>query len=49
MGIVAKRCITRHIPKVKSMYQIEKQYLDDISFQMNGMYSKTFDFQNIIS
>jgi len=37
--------VRRYIPKGKSLYQVEQQYLDDISFQINSMPRKMFDFQ----
>lgn len=37
--------VRRFIPKGKSMYQVEQQYLDDIAFKINTMPRKMFDFQ----
>lgn len=37
--------VRRYIPKGKSMYEIEQQYLEDIAFKINSMPRKTFDFQ----
>lgn len=37
--------VRRYIPKGKSMYKIEQQYLDDIAFKINTMPRKMFDFQ----
>lgn len=37
--------VRRFIPKRKSMYDIAQQYLDDISFKINAMPRKMFDFK----
>lgn len=37
--------VRRYIPKGKSLYNIEQQYLDDISFKINSMPRQTFDFK----
>lgn len=37
--------VRRFIPKGKSMYMIEQQYLDDICFKINKMPRKMFDFK----
>ena len=37
--------VRRFIPKGKSMYDIAQQYLDDISFRINAMPRKLFDFK----
>lgn len=37
--------VRRYIPKGKSMYEVEQQYLDDIAFKLNSMPRKMFDFQ----
>lgn len=37
--------VRRYIPKGKSLYQIEQQYLDDITFKINSMPRKIFDFK----
>lgn len=37
--------VRRYIPKGKSMYQIEQQYLEDIAFKINSMPRKLFDFK----
>ena len=42
----ANALVRRFIPKGKSMYNIEQQYLDDISFKINSMNRKMFDFES---
>ena len=42
----ANGLVRRYIPKGKSMYKIEQQYLDDISYKINSMPRKIFDFQS---
>lgn len=42
----ANALVRRFIPKGKSMYQVEQQYLDDISFKINSMNRKMFDFRS---
>ncbi len=42
----ANGLVRRYIPKGKSMYQVEQQYLDDISNQINSMPRKLFDFES---
>ena len=37
--------VRRFIPKSKSLYQVEQQYLDDIMFKINEMPRKMFDFK----
>lgn len=37
--------VRRYIPKGRSMYMIEQQYLDDIAFKINSMPRKMFDFK----
>lgn len=37
--------VRRYIPKGKSMYEVEQQYLDDIAFKLNSMPRKMFDFK----
>lgn len=37
--------VRRFIPKGKSLYQVEQQYLDDIMFKLNKMPRKIFDFK----
>ena len=41
----ANGIVRRFIPKGKSMYEVEQQYLDDISFKINSMNRKIFDFK----
>lgn len=36
--------VRRYIPKGKSMYNVEQQYLDDISYKINSMPRRLFDF-----
>ncbi len=36
--------VRRYIPKGQSMWNVEQQYLDDISFKINSMPRKIFDF-----
>lgn len=40
----ANGLVRRYIPKGKSMYQLEQEYLDDITFKINSMPRKLFDF-----
>lgn len=42
----ANALVRRFIPKGKSMYQVSQQYLEDISFQINSMKRKLFDFKS---
>ncbi len=42
----ANALVRRYIPKGKSLYNIEQQYLDDISFKINDMPRKMFDFKS---
>lgn len=42
----ANALVRRFIPKGKSMYNIEQQYLDDIIFKINSMSRKMFDFKS---
>ena len=42
----ANALVRRYIPKGKSMYMIEQQYLEDISFKINAMPRKIFDFSS---
>ena len=37
--------VRRFIPKGKSLYTVEQQYLEDISFKINSMPRKMFDFE----
>ncbi|MDH6603549.1 IS30 family transposase, partial [Bacilli bacterium PM5-9] len=37
--------VRRFIPKGKSLYQVEQQYLEDIMFKINEMPRKIFDFK----
>ena len=37
--------VRRYIPKGKSMYKVEQQYLEDIAFEINNMPRKIFDFK----
>mgnify|MGYP006368863491 FL=1 len=37
--------VRRYIPKGKSLYNYEQQYLDDICFKINGMPRKMFDYK----
>ena len=37
--------VRRFIPKGKSLYDYEQQYLEDISFKINSMPRKMFDFK----
>lgn len=37
--------VRRYIPKGKSMYEIEQQYLEDITYRINNMPRKMFDFE----
>lgn len=37
--------VRRYIPKGKSMYEVEQQYLEDIAFKINEMPRKMFAFQ----
>ena len=37
--------VRRFIPKGKTLYQVEQQYLDDIMFKINEMPRKIFDFK----
>ncbi len=37
--------VRRFIPKGKSMYTVAQQYLDDISYKINNMPRKIFDFK----
>ena len=37
--------VRRYIPKGRTMYQIEQQYLDDITYKINTMPRKMFDFK----
>lgn len=41
----ANGLVRRYIPKGKSMYEVEQQYLDDICFKINTMARKMFDFK----
>lgn len=41
----ANGIVRRYIPKGKSLYQVEQQYLDDISFKINSMPRKILDFK----
>lgn len=41
----ANGLVRRFIPKGKSMYMYEQQYLDDIAFKINEMPRKIFDFK----
>lgn len=41
----ANGLVRRYIPKGRSMYNIEQQYLDDIVFKINEMPRKLFDFK----
>lgn len=41
----ANGLVRRYIPKGKSMYRVEQQYLDDICFKINTMPRKIFDFK----
>ncbi len=41
----ANALVRRYIPKGKSLYNIEQQYLDDIMFKINSMPRKIFDFK----
>lgn len=38
--------VRRYIPKGKSLVRLEQQYLDDISFKINEMPRKMFDFKS---
>lgn len=42
----ANALVRRYIPKGNSMYMIEQQYLEDISFKINAMPRKIFDFSS---
>lgn len=37
--------VRRYIPKGKSMYNVEQQYLEDIAYKLNSMPRKMFDFE----
>ena len=41
----ANAIVRRFIPKGESMYEVAQQYLDDISFKINAMPRKMFDFK----
>ena len=41
----ANGIVRRYIPKGKSVYKYEQQYLDDICFKINSMPRKIFDFK----
>lgn len=41
----ANGIVRRYIPKGKSVYKFEQQYLDDICFKINSMPRKMFDFK----
>ncbi|QIK70251.1 IS30 family transposase [Erysipelothrix sp. HDW6C] len=41
----ANGIVRRYLPKGKSLIQVEQQYLDDISFKINAMPRKIFDFK----
>ena len=40
--------VRRFIPKGTSMYKVEQQYLDDITYKINNMQRKMFDFETPI-
>lgn len=42
----ANALVRRFIPKGKSMHDVSQQYLDDISFKINAMPRKIFDFKS---
>lgn len=37
--------VRRYIPKGKTMYDVEQQYLEDIAYKLNSMPRKMFDFE----